>query len=237
MLIDELHFAARQRVVRLGLARGLAHEVEVAAVANGVQQRASLRPVVGQQDGGGQVLGIGIDGESEQHELDQRNADHHPERDAVAPHLDEFLHHHGAEASEGKAVLRAHGVKLSRDWSMRWMNTSSRPERIRRHSWGALAERRDGLLQPGGVLAADVQHRAKSHRLLHSRLHAQFARQMQQIRPRDRPRREPRLLDHLGHRAMRQKVAVGNVGQPVAALGFVHVMRRDEKGEPSAARL
>jgi hypothetical protein len=40
---------------------------------------------------------IGIDGVTEQHELKHRNAQHHRERQPVAPHLDKFLRDDGAK--------------------------------------------------------------------------------------------------------------------------------------------
>ena len=36
---------------------------------------------------------IGIDREPEEHKLEQRNAEHHRKREAIAAHLREFLHH------------------------------------------------------------------------------------------------------------------------------------------------
>ena len=60
-------------------------------VPDGLQQRAALGTVVSQKDGRGEVSGVGIDGEAEEDELDQGDADHHPERQAVPAHLDELL--------------------------------------------------------------------------------------------------------------------------------------------------
>jgi len=37
------------------------------------------------------MLGVGVDGVTEQRELHQRNGDDHPERAAVAPQLQELL--------------------------------------------------------------------------------------------------------------------------------------------------
>ena len=53
--------------------------------------RARKNAVVRRINRRGQVLRVGIDGVAEEDELEQRNADHHGERDAVAAHLDEFL--------------------------------------------------------------------------------------------------------------------------------------------------
>jgi hypothetical protein len=130
----ELHLAARERVVRIVLARDLAHEVEVGAVADRAEQRAPLRAAVGEQHGRGQVLGVGVDRVAEQDELQQRDPDHHPEGHAVAEHLDELLDDHRAEAAGGEDLARAHGEKLSLARSIRWMKTSSSPQRTSSHS-------------------------------------------------------------------------------------------------------
>lgn len=46
------------------------------------------------------MTGVGIDGEAEEHELNDGQADHHAEGDAVAPHLDELFPEHGDEAAQ-----------------------------------------------------------------------------------------------------------------------------------------
>ena len=63
-----------------------------------------------------QVARVGIDGKAEQHQLDDRQPDHHREGDAVTPHLDEFLVEHGAEATEREHAHAALAgrAKLSR---------------------------------------------------------------------------------------------------------------------------
>ena len=45
----------------------------------------------------------GVDGKAEEHKLDDRQAYHHREGDAVAPHLDEFLDQHGKEPVQRQA--------------------------------------------------------------------------------------------------------------------------------------
>ena len=55
---DELDFATRQRGVCFRFGSDLPHEVEVAAVSDGLQQRAALRAAVGHEQGRGQVLGV-----------------------------------------------------------------------------------------------------------------------------------------------------------------------------------
>ncbi len=53
--------------------------------------------VVGQQHCRRQVFRICVDGKTEQHELDQRHADHHAECHPITTHLNEFLHDNGPE--------------------------------------------------------------------------------------------------------------------------------------------
>ncbi len=130
-----MRLPAREQVATLGLGFHLAHEVEVGAVLERMEDRARLRPVVGEQHGGGQVARVGIDREAEEQHLDHRNAEHHREGEPVAAHLREFLHDHRPKPPLGKWNARAHaGEKLSLDCSMRWMKTSSSPERICVHS-------------------------------------------------------------------------------------------------------
>ena len=117
------------------------------------------------------------------------------------------------------------------------MNTSSRPESDLLPFVGARAERRDRLFQRRGVVAADVQHGAERHRLLHAGLLAELLGELEQIRAADRPGRQMRLRDHLGDRAVREQLAVEDVGEPVAALGLVHVVRGDEERQPLAGEL
>lgn len=108
--------------------RSFVREREVNAGAQGGDEGASKRSLVGGADGGGQVLGVGVDRETEEHELHQWDADHHAERHAVPLHLDKLLENDGPQAMEGEAG-RTH-AKLSFAASIKLMNTSSRPERI-----------------------------------------------------------------------------------------------------------
>jgi hypothetical protein len=110
---DELNIAAGEKFAALGLRVYLAVEIEVTGVLDGVQQAALHRTVIGDEKGGGQVLGVGVDGKTKKYELQNGNADHHGEGEAVAAHLDEFLDHHGPEAPPGKFVAFFHGGKLA----------------------------------------------------------------------------------------------------------------------------
>ena len=85
-------------IASLGLRRSLPRQgehIEIAAVFQAGDKAARIAALVGVEHHGGQVLGIGVDGEAEQHQLHHRDADHHGEGDAVAPHLDKFLEHDG----------------------------------------------------------------------------------------------------------------------------------------------
>ena len=74
---------------------------------------------------------------------------------------------------------------------------------------GLRAKGRDGSFERGGVVAADVQHVAERHGLLHAGILAEPLGQLEQVRAADRPGRQVRLLDHLGDRAVREQIAVG----------------------------
>ena len=100
---QELHLAAGKRGVPFGLGGHLADEGEVAAVADGLQDGAGVRAVVGDAHGGGQVTRVGVDREAEEHELHERHAEHHAEGEPVAAHLHEFLDDDGPESSGGEA--------------------------------------------------------------------------------------------------------------------------------------
>src|SRR5687768_632072 len=57
------------------------------------------------------------------------------------------------------------------------------------------------------------------------------------MRTRDFPGDELRAGDYFGDSAMGEQFAVTDVSEPMAAFGFVHVMRSDQKGEPLAGQL
>src|SRR5690606_37255522 len=66
---------------------------------------------------------VGVECEADEHELEERNAEHHREGDAVAPHLDHLLGEHRGKPSEGQEPVHA---RVSCALPMSWMNTSSR---------------------------------------------------------------------------------------------------------------
>ena len=87
----ELRGPGREHAVGLVLVRGFADEREIVAVLQAGEDAAREFAAIGAQDGRGQMLRIGIDGESEQDQLDDGNADDHAEGQAIALELDELL--------------------------------------------------------------------------------------------------------------------------------------------------
>ena len=57
---------------------------------------------------------VGIDGVTEKDELKQRDADHHRERQPVAPHLDEFLRDNRAKPPPVEFVQFSRKIVLCR---------------------------------------------------------------------------------------------------------------------------
>ena len=80
---DELHLAARQGTRCLILADAAEH-VEIATVLHRRDEGARRRTGLGNHHGRRQVFRIRIDGEAEQHQLQDRNADDHAEGQPVA---------------------------------------------------------------------------------------------------------------------------------------------------------
>jgi len=106
---EELHLPPRQQLPPFPLALHLANEIEIAARPDRLQEGAPLGTVVRQQHRRGQMLRVGVDGKTEQHQLDQGNPDHHAEGEPVAAHLDELLHHDCPEARRRKCPVTVHG--------------------------------------------------------------------------------------------------------------------------------
>ena len=78
------------------------------------------------------------------------------------------------------------------------------------------------------VLARHVERRAEDGDLLDPGLALQRMAERRQVAADDGPGREPLFGDDLRRRALRHQSSVGDVGELVAALGFVHVVRADE---------
>src|ERR1041385_5252657 len=91
------------------------------------------------------------------------------------------------------------------------------------------AIRRDRGFQPGLVGPAYMEFVAEGDRLLHAGAAPYPFGESLQVRPVDYPGGEARLGDDLLDFALRQELAVRDEGEAVAALGLIHVMRRDEK--------
>ena len=85
-----------------------AHEIEISAVLHGVEQRSSLRALIGHEHRGRQMSRIGIDRVTEQRELNQRNAEHHGESEAVTTHLQKFFRDDPAQTCDRKFRMPVH---------------------------------------------------------------------------------------------------------------------------------
>src|SRR6185436_20410030 len=132
----------------------LADEGEIAAVRERARDAAREFARVDVEQHRRQALRIGVDRESEQHQLDDRDADDHAEREPVALQLDELLADDAEPARERKKVGHGAGTAASSAGCaarlcIRWMNTSSRPGSIRCHV-------RPGSLLNGARAASSV---------------------------------------------------------------------------------
>ena len=78
---------------------------------------------------------------------------------------------------------------------------------------------------------------AERDSLLHTRLSSDAPGQLMEVRTTDRPRREPSLLNHVGDGPIGEQLPVRDIGESMTALGFIHVMGRDEKCEPLGSQL
>ena len=125
---DKLHSTASQQIVAFGFSLYLPDELVVAAVLKRRKQSATFWAVIGHEDGRRQMFRIRIDRVAKENQLEQRNADHHRERQPIPAHLDEFLCQHRAESRDRKYAQFFHDEELSFDLSMRWMKTSSSPD-------------------------------------------------------------------------------------------------------------
>ena len=102
-----------------------------------------------------------------------RDADHHAERQAVAPHLDELFDDDAQKRESENSWLhgssRCPPTRRVRPVPSGWMNTSSSPGSMRLPARTASAvnggQRR---FERGGVVAAHVQRGAERRDLLHA---------------------------------------------------------------------
>ena len=93
------------------------------------------------------------------------------------------------------------------------------------------AKRRDGLSSAAASSPLTWSIVAEGDGLLDTRLGAKLVRELDHIGSVDRPGGQAGVVDDLVHRAVGQQVAVGDIGELVASLGFVHVVGGDEKGQ------
>ena len=80
--------------------------VKIAAGGKGIQQIPALRAERLVEHDGGQVLDIRIDRKSEQQQLDNRDANHHPKCQAVPPHLDKLFQKQGPQTDHAATSRR-----------------------------------------------------------------------------------------------------------------------------------
>lgn len=90
-------------------------------------------------------------------------------------------------------------------------------------------KRGDGLFERCRVISAHVQCGAEDYRLLYPGIRAELLGKLELIRTADRPRGKVCLLDNFGGRPMCKEIAVQDEGKPMAALGFIHVVRCNQK--------
>jgi len=102
-LQHELHLARADQFVCFCCRFRPCDDVEIVGVLHSLHDAAREDGVILREEGGGQVLWIGIDRVAEEHELHHGHAEHHRESQPVAPHLNEFLADHRAETKEREA--------------------------------------------------------------------------------------------------------------------------------------
>jgi hypothetical protein len=90
----EQHLAGFQEVVELIDIMHLAGEAEISGVLQRFEDRAGEVAVLLQQHRTRQIVRRGVDCKTEQQELHDRDHHDHRKGDAIAPELDELLHHH-----------------------------------------------------------------------------------------------------------------------------------------------
>ncbi len=81
------------------------------------------------------------------------------------------------------------------------------------------------------VAPADMQLGAERRHHVDAVAHLQLLGERVQVGARDDPGAQARLRDHLIGRAAGQQLAIGDIGDLVAALGLVHIVGGDEHGD------
>src|SRR5207244_4746008 len=102
-------------------------DVKVLRVLQARDKAARKHALVGHDEGSGQMLGVAVDGETKQQQLDDGHAYHHAEGQAVAANLADLLDQDGEKARPAHALAPVFSpAKLSCASCMSAMNTSSR---------------------------------------------------------------------------------------------------------------
>ena len=104
---DELDVAALDHPLGVGGARIGLDDLEVAGVLERTHEAARERPLLLCDHRGRQAARVAVDRKAEQGHLDDRDADHHREGQAVAFELDQLLDHHREQAAEAEALVHA----------------------------------------------------------------------------------------------------------------------------------
>ena len=104
----KLHLATLQHGIGLRLGGVAGQQMKIAAIAHGADNGAAEAALFMRHHHCRQMFRIAVDGETEQRQLDQRNADHHRKRQPVAAELDEFLYYNRQQPAPVKAFR--HGV-------------------------------------------------------------------------------------------------------------------------------
>src|SRR4029077_6740031 len=89
----------------------------------------------------------------------------------------------------------------------------------------------DGSLDRGGLASAHVELVSKGGDLLDSREIAKLPRKTAEVRAGYFPGCQLGGGEHILKRPLGEQLSVGDIGEAMAALGFVHVMRGDEHGQ------
>ena len=94
-----------------------------------------------------------------------------------------------------------------------------------------LLKRADGSLDRGGLASAHVELVSKGGDLLDAREILKLLRKTAEVRAGNFPGRQLGGGEHILKRPLGEQLSVGDIGEAMAALGFVHVMRGDEHGQ------
>ena len=95
----ELHVAAFQQTVAFRFAGGASRDAKIGGILQAGDQAARELALVALYHGQRQMLGVGVDREAEQDQLQDRHPDHHRESQAVALDLAKFLDQDRDEAA------------------------------------------------------------------------------------------------------------------------------------------